>query len=287
MGDLRSFWLISFELMLYGFLCLCARHAWKTRGLAGLWELGAGVAFGVFLEWATIRQLHAYHYGRYLLMLGDVPLAVGVGWGVIIYTARLFSDATSTPHFLRPALDGLLALNIDLSMDAVAIRLGMWHWGIRLTDEYFGVPYANFWAWFWVVCSFSAGLRLFAHRGDRRSQWYAPAAGIAVGAMVVLSTNELIVSYIPPQLYVTTIIAVIGIALALVLLAGAEIDRPSLPPIATAVPLGIHLYFLCAGLATGIFIGLPFLMGMSVLMTLAALYLHLPLKARIGRGRGV
>ncbi len=58
--------------------------------------------FGVLLEWATIRQLEAYRYGRFLIMFGEVPIAIGVSWGLIIYSARLFSDTTSLPGWPRP-----------------------------------------------------------------------------------------------------------------------------------------------------------------------------------------
>ena len=71
----------------------------------------------------------------------------------------------------RPLLDGLLALNIDLALDAVAIRLGFWDWGQGFSFQYFGVPYANFWAWFWVVTSFSLGYRILALRTDWIGQY--------------------------------------------------------------------------------------------------------------------
>lgn len=271
-----SAWRIGFELLIYGLLYLCARHVWRDRRWLGLWELGAGVGFGVLLEWATIQQLHAYEYGRFLFMLGDVPLAVGVGWGVIIYSARLFSNTAAMPEALRPVLDGLLALNIDLSMDAIAIRLGMWQWGIDGSAEYFGVPFANFWAWFWVVSSFSAGLRLIRSRADRPIQWIAPISGLVVGIMVVVSTNMLIVSYIPEELYLTTVIAVLGTALMLVLGVKPEIPPGALPPAATIVPLAVHIYFLIAGLFSGIFLRLPILFFISLLMSGIALMLHRP-----------
>lgn len=271
-----SLYLLTFELLLYGLLLCCVRHAWRTGGLPLVWQLAAGVAFGVVLEWATIQQLHAYEYGRFLIMFGDVPLAIGVGWGVIIYSAQLFSNATSLPPLLRPVLDGLLALNIDLAMDAVAIRLGMWQWGVDRTFEYFGVPYANFWAWFWVVFSFSTGVRLFAYSDDWLRRWLAPASGIVVGVVVGLSTNALIVYHIPRELYVSAIVAVIGTALALVLLARPNVDASSVPAVAAWVPLGFHLYFLIAGLLSGVFAQIPFLLVVSVVMTLGALSLHWP-----------
>jgi hypothetical protein len=278
-------YLLAFELLLYALLFFCVRHSWRTGGLSAVWRLGAGVAFGVLLEWATIKQLDAYEYGRFLIMFGEVPLAIGVGWGVIIYSAQRFSDATSLPLMLRPVLDGLLALNIDLAMDAVAIRLGMWQWGIDLTAEYFGVPYANFWAWFWVVCSFSAGVRFLAYRDDWFGRWLAPVAGILFGGIVVLSTNTLIVYYIPRGLYVSTIVAVLGTALGLVILARPHVNLSSVPPLGVWVPLGFHLYFLIAGLVYGIFTQKPFLLFVSVLMTLIALSLHRPTRRFMPRSQ--
>jgi hypothetical protein len=39
------------------------------------------VLFGLLLEWATIQQLNAYEYGHFLVMLGSVPVVIGVAWG--------------------------------------------------------------------------------------------------------------------------------------------------------------------------------------------------------------
>jgi hypothetical protein len=252
-----------------------------------VWQLVGSVAFGVLLEWATIQQLHVYEYGRFLVMFGEVPLSIGVGWGVIIYSVQRFSNATSLPPMLRPVLDGLLALNIDMAIDAVAIRLGMWQWGIDLTSQYFGVPYANFWAWFWVVSSFSAGVRFLEYRDDWFGRWLAPAAGILFGLMVVLSTNTLIANYIPRELYESTVFAVLGTALALVILARPDVDQSSVPPVAALVPLGFHVYFLIAGLLSDVFAQKPVLLFVSVLMTLIAIALHVPLRrfAKTVQGR--
>lgn len=266
---------LVFELLLYSLLFVCIRHA-SRKGIHVLWQLIAGVLFGVLLEWATIQQLHAYEYGQFLIMFGEVPLAIGVGWGIIIYSARLASDATTLPIWARPVLDGLLALNIDLAMDAVAIRLGMWHWGIDINAQYFGVPYANFWAWFWVVFSFSFGLRLIAYRDDWVGRWLAPIGGIIVGVVVGLSTNFLITAIIPDTLYISAVVSVIGTALLFILLIRPNIDSRMMSPVAVVVPLGFHLYFLIAGIVSRIFIHTPFLLAVSVLMLLVALYMHRP-----------
>jgi uncharacterized membrane protein len=78
-------------------------------------------------------------------MVWDVPLCIGVGWSCILYSAMEFSDGSSLPYWTRPMLDGLFALNLDLALDAIAIRLGFWNWGQGTEFQYFGVPYPNFW----------------------------------------------------------------------------------------------------------------------------------------------
>ena len=84
---------IAFELMIYGLFILCLIDAWRG-GPAVVWRLAAGVLFGILLEYGTIQQLHSYSYGQFMIMLGDVPLPIGVTWGCIVYSGRLFSEST-------------------------------------------------------------------------------------------------------------------------------------------------------------------------------------------------
>src|SRR6185436_4877842 len=99
-----NIYFILFEIIIYIQLSLCLRHAWK-QGTAHLLRLFAGILFGVMLELATIRQLHAYEYGRFLIMILDVPLCIGVAWGCILYSVMEFSNASSLPYWARPILD--------------------------------------------------------------------------------------------------------------------------------------------------------------------------------------
>ena len=221
---------VTFSLVTYSLLALSLYDA-RKRGWHVVWQVLAGVLFGVMLEWATIQQLHAYQYGQFPIMIaGEVPLAIGAGWGVIIYASRLYAEATSLPRWAKPLLAALLALNIDLSMDAIAIRLGMWNWGQGLDFQYFGVPWANFWAWFWVVVFFSGGLWWFADGNSALSRWLGPIAAVALGVAGVLLTNHFIVSIVPRQWYEVTIALVIVGALALVLALRPQLV--SLPPLA-------------------------------------------------------
>ena len=268
-----SVYLISMEIIVLVLFILCFRHAWRT-GPEDVLRLVAGILFGLLLEFATIWQLEAYSYGTFLVMLRDVPLAIGIGWGIIIYSVKLFSDATNLPETVRPLLDGLLALNIDLAMDAIAIRLGMWDWGLGLHFQYFGVPHANFWAWFWVVVSFSASMRWLTSQARGNWRWLAPFGALLLGLAGVLCANFFIVYIVPRQYYELTIGFPLVSTLLLVLLHRPKlIGHPPDPP-AFWVPFGFHAYFLTAGLLSGTIIDSPLLLAVSIFMFIISLYLH-------------
>lgn len=270
---LPSPYFLAFELLILALFLLCLQDAWR-RGPWAAWQLLAGALFGLLLEWATIQQLNAYEYGRFLVMLGPVPVVIGVAWGTIIYSVRAFSDSTDLPEWARPVLDALLALNIDLSMDAIAIRLGMWDWGRGLDYQYFGVPYNNFWAWFWVVFSFSLSLRLLSGLPGLWGRWLSPAGAIVFGAAGVLITNHIITSISSDLVHYAVIIAVLGGALLLVLGLRPKISTAAQGAFVFTVPFGFHIYFLIAGLISGAVLRPPFLLLVSMAMSLAALWLH-------------
>jgi hypothetical protein len=273
MNSLPNPYFITFELVVYATFGLSLVHARRTS-LVTVWQLFAGVLFGLLLEWATIQQLEAYTYGRFMLMLGDVPVPIGVAWGTIIYSARQYSEATSLPMWARPLLDALLALNIDLSMDALAVRLGFWNWAIDIDSQYFGVPWANFWAWFWVVVSFSGGLRLLSVSGPRAMEWLAPLGAIGVGVLGVLVTNQLILSVPSYELYVGVVGGVVLGALLLVVLLRPRLDARPRPALTIWVPAAFHAYFLTAGVVSAVILQPPILLVVSLVMAAAAAALH-------------
>ena len=266
---------VIFELIIYLQLALCLRHAWR-QGIAKLLRLLAGILFGVTLELATIRQLHAYEYGRFMVMILDVPLCIGIAWGCILYSAMEFSDASDLPYWMRPILDGLLALNIDLALDAIAIRLGFWDWGQGLGFQYFGVPYANFWAWFWVVFSFSLGYRLLAHRADWISKWLSPLSALIVGLTGVLGSNALIVFAIPFAYDGIVVMMTLIFALDLVITLRPRFDLTPVPSLVFWVPFLSHFYLLAAGLISGAILEPPMLLLVALVMIVVAFYLHRP-----------
>jgi hypothetical protein len=262
-----------FELIIYIQLALCLHHAWK-HGTANLLRLFAGILFGVLLELATIRQLNAYEYGRFFIMVLDVPLCIGVAWSCILYSAMEFSDASNLPYWTRPILDGLLALNIDLALDAVAIRFGFWDWGQGLNFQYFGVPYANFWAWFWVIFFFSLGYRLFARRNDWIGTWISPLLGLVIGLAGGLGTNAFIVFVVPPSYQASLVAITLLIALVITIALRPKLYVTTPPTLVFWIPFLTHMYVLIAGLLAGIILQPPFLLVVGVMMIFISFYLH-------------
>lgn len=264
---------IGMEIITLISFVLCLRHAWR-KGVMAVLYLIAGVLFGLLLELATVWQLNAYSYGDFLVMVADIPLTVGVSWGCIIYSTMLFSNATNLPEWARPVLDGLMGLTIDLAMDAIAIRLGMWDWGLDLQLQYFGVPFANFWAWFWVVTSFSAGIRLLAPHAKGFWRWLSPFGAIVIGCLTVLATNALISFAVPPFLREPLIALTLGSALLLVLFLRPRFLIHSVDPLVFWVPFSLHASFLIAGLISGVILRPPLLLVVSVAMIVLTFYLH-------------
>ena len=266
---------ILYEISLYLQLAVCLPHAWK-KGKANLLRLGAGILFGVLLELGTLRQLHAYHYGQFLIMILDVPLGIGVAWGCILYSVMDFSDGSSLPYLARPVLDVLLALNIDLALDAVAIRFGFWDWGRGLHFQYFGVPYGNFWAWFWVIFFFSLGYRLLARRADWVGAWLAPLLALSLGLVGVFGTNAFIAFLIPLDWHWLPVAVLLIAALGVILALRPKLYLNPTPSLTFWVPFITHIYVLIAGLIAGVILNPPFLLLVGLVMMGIALYLHHP-----------
>ncbi len=132
-----------------------------------------GAIYGVMLEFAMVFSGGSYTYSTlFFVQIGNipqnVPICIGLYWGMIIYSCMTLSDKLGFSRWSRPFLDASLALTIDLSMDTIAIRMagGFWNWtgipkeSIATLDSFFGVNYGNFVGWFLVVFIFSALARI-------------------------------------------------------------------------------------------------------------------------------
>ena len=258
----------------------CLRHAW-VRGRSRLLGLVAGMIYGLLIEYGAIVTFHSYGYGHFLIMIfGAVPLCIGVSWGMIIYTAMETSDQFALPWYLRPILDALLALTIDLSMDAIAIRLGFWTWG--QAGPWFGVPLGNFYAWFIVVLGFSLLLRLgrlwslagpLALLGD-------VAVAILAILLSVMGLSTLLRPYYALIAQGTWAWLIIGMLLggsALLAIWAARRTRRDQPLdlVLLSVPLFFHVFSFGALIVNGMYRQAPGLIAISALMLIVGMLLHL------------
>src|SRR5579859_7642068 len=283
--------LLVFELLGYAFLGLCIWHALHQGRLrrARLIELGAGVVYGLALEIATTFQLHSYEYGCFLIMFGHVPLAIAVSWGIILYSAMAFADSLGFPSWAAPAVVGLLGLNIDLAGDAIAIRLDMWRWLEYARDqEWFGVPYANFYAWFIVLSSCSA-LLWRVRSVTTRAGWRGPLAALAavVGSMVILIVlDEIEVQYdhhggivwLPAAIVITGALSVVARGVWVMRSSGrthvAYREKGMSALIPTIVPFYFHFFFFSMLFIGSIATQLPVLVAISLAMVVVSFVSH-------------
>ncbi len=272
---------ITFELLAILLFMACLWHALKQKNGKGL-ELVFALLFGVFLEWMTIQQLEAYHYGEFFLMLDGAPICIGLGWAVIIYSGMEFVSHLEMPDYARPFLVGMLALNMDVAMDVIAIRLGFWHWVIPLDWQWFGVPWGNFWAWYIVVVSFSGFLYWFRTKLKQKdSNWLRKTYPFLalIGAAVILAITNSVFANVFAK---TELVSAMSMLL-LVLVGGVVIyvvkpkfkNDAYVDKVILSVPLTFHLFFTVFGFAAGFYADLPILGVIGLSMFALGLGIHL------------
>jgi uncharacterized membrane protein len=161
---------LAFEV--FGFLAfaaILAREIYQRNWLR-VFEIISCAVFGVILEIANIYLGKSYSYNpAFLVKISGVPLVIGLGWAVIIYCAMLLSDQYHIPWKLRPFMDALTAIILDLAIDTIAIRLAFWKWNAPLDQEYYGVPMENLIGWVLVVLAFSFVIRFIRTLNVERS----------------------------------------------------------------------------------------------------------------------
>lgn len=269
-------YLLAFEGMVAVLFAACLFSA-ARRGRSAALELLWMALYGFLLEWLTIKQLGAYSYGHFAVMVDGAPLGVALGWAVIIDTSMRFSDRVRLPDTVRPLLDALLALNIDLALDAVAIRLGMWTWvGVGPAEQWFGVPWANFWAWFLVVWSFSTFLRALRPWGRRPVlRWLYPPFALLLSLVSLVTASSLFA--LLTDLHAEALASLFVLAATVWIVVGY---RPALLPgrahdaLIVVVPLAFHGFALAAGALDGIFARTPALAVIAVAMLALSTAIH-------------
>lgn len=161
-------------------------------------ELFTAFAYAILFEEIDMMLFKTYHYGNgYTFVIGNVPVVIALAWSIIIYTGMHISDAYGMPEFIKPFFDSLLAVLIDLSVDAIAIRLGYWQWEIPLNEGWFGAPAGNLYAWMFVVFFFSLFCRVIREISEKKKAYlslitivpFLSYAGLFAGIAAVNEVN--------------------------------------------------------------------------------------------------
>jgi hypothetical protein len=157
-------------------------------------ELVVAVVYGWLLETLDMRLFGTYHYEPVTWWwIGEVPLYIPLLWAAIIHSSMALSDGAGLPRRARPFLDGLLAVLMDLAIDAIAIRVGLWRWQIPLDQGWFGVPAGNLCAWMWVAAWYGgltrwARVRIAQRHAPGWFRWLVPPPAYAglFGSLVAI-----------------------------------------------------------------------------------------------------
>lgn len=284
------YFLIFEALGFFSFVIILIREIIQRR-IKRVFEIFSCAAFGMILEIGNTYLAHTYSYSDiFLIKLFGVPLAIGLGWAVIIYCAMLLSDQYNIPWPLRPFFDALTAFILDISMDVIAIRLGFWNWAIPLNQEWYGVPFENLVGWIFVVFIFSFSIRFLRTLNIKRIAtkiliilnpiicylWLI--AALAVYSLVAIFpyeinnwANLLSFNYHPnfnvlfkPEVQLWKQIFLIALLVQLVNLVVYTIAKYSknflknFDIVSFSILTGLHLFFLIALFTSGIYKTYPF-----------------------------
>ena len=176
-----------------------------------------------------------------------------------MYTARLFTDRFQLPLWSAAALDALLAISVDLSMDAVAYRLHMWHWNWNgtgrnpLTADWFGVPFDNFFGWLMVVFFYSSVSRLFEEfllRKKARAVKFAlvPLVSVILSQVFLYVMIVYVDVFLEDNFGITPLHRFITFLIVLIIVAAwgkrrRKAAQAALPVITWLVPIWFHFFF--------------------------------------------
>jgi uncharacterized membrane protein len=166
-----------------------ARRALGDRRAAG--ELFALAAYGYCLERAAIATFAAHDYPpSWRIAPGGVPVAVVVVWAAVISSAMGVAVRRGAgPAVSRAASAVLLALAVDLAMEPVAVRAGLWRW--TPPGAWCGVPLGNFVGWAVIVGAYTLGAEQWAGVGGAWGQAARRGALAALSVLALLAVGFL------------------------------------------------------------------------------------------------
>ena len=160
-----------------------ARAALGARRAAG--ELLTLAVYGFTLERLSMSVFGSHRYGSgWVLAPLGVPIAVALVWAAVISSAlTLAARRGLRPTWARALAAALFAVTLDLTIEPVAVRRGLWEW--TPPGPWLGVPIGNFVGWVVIVAGYGIGAERWA-RGGRFGVEAARRLVLAGGALTAL-----------------------------------------------------------------------------------------------------
>jgi hypothetical protein len=165
---------------------LAAAHARRALGTArAAVELLALVAYGYALERTAIAVFASHEYGPvWRAAPGGVPLAVAATWAAVIVASMALGARIRPTPLGRAAAAALIGISLDLLMEPVAVRAGLWSW--TPPGPWLLVPIGNFVGWAVIVGAWTFGAERWSGAGSLLAQAFRRAAlGVAAVAALV------------------------------------------------------------------------------------------------------
>ena len=165
---------------------LALAHAARALGARrAAVELLALVAYGFALEWVAMAVFASHRYGAsWSLAPAGVPLAIAMVWAAVITSAMAAAArfGAASPR-QRAALAASFGIALDLMMEPVAARLGLWEWTPH--GPWLDVPIGNFVGWAVIVGGYTLAAERWAETGALHVE--APRrVALAAGAIAAL-----------------------------------------------------------------------------------------------------
>jgi len=172
----------------FGLAFLHARRALGTARAA--LELSVLAVYGFCLELAAIRSFSSHEYGTaWGLAPFGVPVAVAVVWAAVISSAMAIAPRLGWRSALgRGATAALVAIVLDLAMEPVAVRAGLWTW--TPPGPWLGIPIGNFVGWAVVVGAYTTSVEIWPDQEtDLRTSAMRRLALAAVSIAMLLAVG--------------------------------------------------------------------------------------------------
>lgn len=133
-------------------------HAWRHWGRTKTFFFFVfALTYGFILEEVTVTLSGYYEYNpNSWIIWGSTQMAVPFCWTAVIYGCiRLIEsrkELAGLAKIEKGLLAGVMAVSLDVGIDAVFANYGFWHWE---EWQWLGVPLANYTAWFMAVGGFT------------------------------------------------------------------------------------------------------------------------------------